>query len=100
MAMNLNLKRTTLNFFTLLLLGTPHLVLAQQWEKVDQFEFSEEITAISSDFGGMLFIGTRSGSVIKLEQNGKIMGEFSIPGVFPVTHIDALNSLKIFVWYR
>ncbi|MFY0606363.1 MAG: hypothetical protein JXR10_06600 [Cyclobacteriaceae bacterium] len=72
----------------------------QTWNHIKTVGLPEETTNQSMDSDGYLYVGTKSGNILKYDQNGELLETYSDLGKFPVTTVEAWNRMKPFIYYQ
>ncbi len=83
-----------------LLLAISSFGNAQNWVFVQKQDLQQKITACDIGSFGKLYVGTERGNLYSFQIDGTPDAHFSSSIFFPITDVDASNSLRLFVYYK
>lgn len=99
--MGTNWKSDTLKIKVLIcLLVLNTAAFAQRWVPVDTLFFDHEISAVSLDRKDQIYLGFSTGHVTMINVETQEVLEFQNPNLTSVSHIEAWNTLRPFIFYR
>ena len=83
-------------FYTLL--NIP-IVLCAQWKFVKEIELPQKPSSYAKDAIGNLYIGYRDGTLVKYDQEGEELLNFSLSNLSPISLVEPQFQLKTFLFY-
>lgn len=86
------------NLVFLLLMGLPFLLFAQSWQKVKSVHHSG-LDNIAIDYLGNIYMTDERGNVVKYDQNGKLLLEYTPVQVAKVHELTLTSQFKVILFY-
>lgn len=73
-------------------------IKSQDWQIVKTIPFNASITSVGNDINGLIYLGSKDGTLIRINPFTSKTEQFSFPNMSAISYIDAWNSLKIFLF--
>ena len=87
-------------FLLMCIICLPETLVAQRWNRVDSLRFNDEILAVSMDLTGNLYVADAGGKITKYDESLAKVASSSKARFNTISSVDAIQILKVFVFYQ